>query len=86
MTSSAPHLQLRELDARENDGIHVRLMWSPAEDRVLLHVDDTKHGIRLVVPVKRTDALHAFDHPFAYADRAPAFDVDAERVAFEVGR
>ena len=34
----------RELDSRTNDGIHVRLLWHQAEDRVVVAVDDAKTG------------------------------------------
>ena len=68
MTSLPLHPHLRELAVRHNDGIHIQLMWDPADDSVALHLDDAKLGIRLVVPVERRHALHAFEHPFAYAE------------------
>ncbi len=35
-------LQTRELAARENDGIHVLLLWHPRQDAVTVSVDDTR--------------------------------------------
>ena len=37
-------LQTRELAARENDGIHVLLLWHPREDAVTVSVDDKTRG------------------------------------------
>jgi hypothetical protein len=68
MTSSRRSLPPRELAARENDGIQVRLLWDPADDTVTLHLDDSRLGIRFALPVRREAALHAFHHPFAYAE------------------
>ena len=60
-------LQTRELAARENDGIHVLLLWHPREDAVTVSVDDTRAGQRFDLAVARDRALEAFYHPFAYA-------------------
>jgi hypothetical protein len=60
-------LQTRELAARENDGIHVLLLWHPREDAVSVSVDDTRAGQRFDLAVARDRALEAFYHPFAYA-------------------
>jgi hypothetical protein len=57
----------RELDARENDGIHVVLLWHPRTDEVTVSVDDTRTGRYFELPVERDRALDAFRHPFAYA-------------------
>jgi hypothetical protein len=58
----------RELDSRTSDGIHVRLLWHPAEDRVSVEVNDTKTCEIFELPVRDRDrALDAFRHPFAYA-------------------
>jgi hypothetical protein len=81
---------MRELDSRVNDGIHVRLLWIEADDRVMLAVEDAKTGDSFTVDVHRDDnALEAFHHPYAYAawrgipmsasgDRAPALPASAE--------
>jgi hypothetical protein len=81
---------MRELDSRTNDGIHVRLLWIEADDRVMLAVEDAKTGDAFTVDVHRDDsALEAFRHPYAYAawrgvemsaseDRPPALPASAE--------
>ena len=81
---------MRELDSRTNDGIHVRLLWNAADDRVMLAVEDAKTGDAFAVDVHPDDsALEAFHHPYAYAawrgvpmsasgDRAPALPASAE--------
>jgi hypothetical protein len=69
----------RELAVRETDGIEVKLLWYAAEDRVAVHVDDARLGVRFEVPVAHERAMHAFEHPFTYADDAattPAQDAD----------
>lgn len=59
---------MRELDHRHNDGIHVRLLWSDADNRVAVAVSDTKTGDAFVVEVRNGDsALDVFHHPYAYA-------------------
>jgi hypothetical protein len=59
----------RELDSRTtSDGIHVRLVWHPQDERVTVVVEDTKIGeaFELAVgPGQRT--LDVFHHPYAYA-------------------
>jgi hypothetical protein len=57
----------RELAARTNDGIHVRLLWHPHDDAVSISVADATTGERFQQPVPRTQALFAFNHPFTYA-------------------
>jgi hypothetical protein len=72
MTTTASLTTLRELDARTNDGLDIRLLWRPHDDVVLLQVDDAQLRLRLVVPVPPDDAMFAFRHPFAFADTAEA--------------
>jgi hypothetical protein len=63
----------RELDSRTSDGIHVRLLWHPAEDRVSVAVNDTRTSETFELPVRERDrALDVFRHPFAYAARLAA--------------
>jgi hypothetical protein len=57
----------RELDARENDGIHVRLLWHAVANAITVAVTDSKTGDHFEVPVEGKHALRAFHHPFAYA-------------------
>jgi hypothetical protein len=60
----------RELDSRTSEGIHVRLLWHPAEDRVSVAVNDTRTSETFELPVRERDrALDVFRHPFAYAAR-----------------
>jgi hypothetical protein len=71
--TSAPTSQIRELAARESDGIRVVLLWNPHEDAVTLTLEDTRDGDRLDLVLPRDRALHAFYHPFAYVPRTTAF-------------
>jgi hypothetical protein len=58
----------RELDGRITDGIHVRLLWNPSDDRVSVAVEDTKTGDAFELPVREAArALDVFRHPYAYA-------------------
>ena len=60
--------ELRELDHRVSDGIDVRLLWRPYDDRVLVAVNDSKTGEAFAIEVGRDQrALDVFHHPFAYA-------------------
>ena len=62
----------RELDSRIVDGLHVRLIWSPDDQRVAVTVTDTKTGEGFVVEVGDGErALDVFHHPYAYAARRP---------------
>jgi len=62
----------RELDSRIVDGLHVRLVWSPDDQRVAVTVTDTKTGEGFVVDVREGErATDVFHHPFAYAARRP---------------
>jgi hypothetical protein len=57
-----------ELDSREGDGIHVQLLWLPAEDHVIVAVSDLRAGTAFVVGVDdRAEAIDVFRHPYAYA-------------------
>jgi hypothetical protein len=59
--------QTRELAARENDGIHVALLWHPPENTLTVSVEDSRVGDRFQLAVAPHRALDAFYHPFAYA-------------------
>ncbi len=56
----------RELAARDNNGIHVRLLWHPQRNAVTVSVEDDR-GDRFHLAVASDCALDAFYHPFAYA-------------------
>jgi hypothetical protein len=59
---------VRELDSRVADGIHVRLLWHPAESRVSVAVHDEKSGDAFELPDGDGDrAREVFQHPYAYA-------------------
>jgi len=59
---------LRELDHRISDGIDVRLLWRPADDRVLVAVSDARTGEAFTLEVGSGQrALDVFHHPYAYA-------------------
>jgi hypothetical protein len=58
----------RELDARNSDGIQVRLLWHPEDDHVSVAVNDTKTGEAFDLRVHDGQpALDVFQHPYAYA-------------------
>jgi len=59
--------ETRELAARDNDGLHVRLLWHPRENAVTVSVEDALVGDRFQVAIAPDRALDAFYHPFAYA-------------------
>jgi hypothetical protein len=59
---------MREVDSRVNDGIHVRMLWSQEDNRVVVAVQDSTTGHAFSVEVPRhARALEVFHHPFAYA-------------------
>ena len=62
-----PDASTRELAARENDGVSVRLLWHPRRNAVTVSVDDSRAGGRFQLAVAADRALDAFYHPFAYA-------------------
>jgi len=67
MTTNQP-AALRELDHRVSDGIDVRLLWRPQDDRALVTVADSKTGQSFTIEVGAGQrALDVFHHPFAYA-------------------
>ena len=58
---------LRELDARQSNGIEVSLLWDPSDDSICVDVHDTRTGESLRLPVPPSRALDVFQHPLAYA-------------------
>jgi hypothetical protein len=72
--------ELRELDHRVSDGIDVRLLWRPYDDRVLVAVSDTKTGDAFAIEVGGDQrAMDVFHHPFAYAgNRRPGNESTGE--------
>jgi hypothetical protein len=64
----------RELDSRESDGLHIRLLWHPASGRVSVAVNDSKTGTSFDVVVRSGQrALDVFHHPFAYTSSTLKF-------------
>ena len=63
----SPAMQTRELASRNSDGVHVLLLWHPAEDTVTVSVEDVHFGESFHVSVALDCALDAFYHPYAYA-------------------
>jgi hypothetical protein len=61
------HDVLRELDSRETDGIHVRLLWHSIANAITVSVADARTGDHFEVAVEAEHALRAFHHPFAFA-------------------
>ena len=57
----------RELAHRASNGIEVSLFWSKPSDRVSLEVFDARTDERIEFEVPGSDALDAFNHPYAYA-------------------
>ena len=57
----------RELAARDNDGVHVQLLWHPAENAVSVTIEDERFGESFHIAVASDRALDAFYHPYAYA-------------------
>ena len=87
MTAMLNIPEAKELDARSSDGIDVRLLWEPATDKVRVAVVDWSNQTSFEVTVKPSQALDAFQHPFAYAAfldvpfDAPSRAADEEPVA-----
>lgn len=57
----------RELDFRANDGLEVALVWRAGDQRLIVEVVDTKAAGGFRLEVFPTEALDAFQHPYAYA-------------------
>jgi hypothetical protein len=55
----------RELAHRSNNGVHVSLLWCPADDSLAVTVVDAADAFEL--PVDADEALEVFNHPYAYA-------------------
>jgi hypothetical protein len=59
----------RELDHRKADGIDVTLLWDAETNQVSVAVVDERFGETFEVDVPSSDALYAFNHPYAYPRR-----------------
>jgi hypothetical protein len=69
-SEQATDLDWTELASRQNDGLEIGLYWSQATDQVRVAVVDTRLGESFDLNVPGSEALTAFQHPFAYADAA----------------
>jgi hypothetical protein len=68
MQPSSTHTStVRELAQREQDGIHVALLWHPDDDAVTVSIGDVRSGVQIEFGVEAERALDAFRHPYAYA-------------------
>jgi hypothetical protein len=74
MIDSTHDKTIRELDRRSSAGINVRLLWNSAANQVVVAVHDTRTDETFEIPVEAADALLAFRHPFAYANRPATGD------------
>jgi hypothetical protein len=63
---SATRSSRRELACRSNNGIEVRLLWSPDDDALAVTVDDAA-GESFELVVEPAEALDVFKHPYAHA-------------------
>ena len=62
-----------ELAYRAGDGVEVSLLWSPADGRLTVTVEDAKTDERFSLEARADNALEVFYHPYAYASScAPA--------------
>jgi hypothetical protein len=61
---------VRELSHRRDDGVDVTLFWNPRTNGVFLTVVDERLGESFELGVRASEALDAFRHPYAYAERA----------------
>jgi hypothetical protein len=60
-------MKTRELDHRINDGLDIRMLWDPGENKVTVVVRDARNGEVFEVEVGPGDsARDVFNHPFAY--------------------
>ncbi len=65
-------MALRELAARSESGVRVRLLWDSARNQVLVRYSDIRSGDRFVTDVPNWAALAAFQHPNAYRPQRAA--------------
>jgi hypothetical protein len=56
----------RELAARSNDGLEVKLLWHPARDELTVCGSDHRTGARFEVRPERHLALEVYYHPYCY--------------------
>jgi hypothetical protein len=79
-TMSPSHIGERrhELAHRSNYGVHVSLLWCPADDSLAVTVLDVADTFE--ISVQADEALEVFNHPYAYAafrDQVETADIAA---------
>jgi hypothetical protein len=68
MTNAAhSHGFLKELDFRASNGLEVALLWQADDERLIVEVVDTRLGDAFRLAIAASEALDAFQHPYAYA-------------------
>ena len=65
---------IRELDHRSSDGVRVTLLWSMRTNRVFVSLVDGRDDSFMHFEVAPAEALDAFQHPYAYAERRRSSD------------
>ena len=58
---------LKELAHRAGNGVDVSPLWSPADGRLRLVVDDARAEERFALEARPENALDVFYHPYAFA-------------------
>jgi hypothetical protein len=71
----------RELSRRSNAGIEVVLLWCEATGQITVCVTDEPEGTYFELRPQAELALDAFNHPYAYADRALPYYADSRLAA-----
>jgi hypothetical protein len=77
MSTTEDRTEIRELDRRAAGGIEVSLLWAPLTRSVVVAVSDERMREEFAFRVDAADALDAFRHPYAYADRAAPAEREA---------
>ena len=71
----------RELARRSSAGVDVTLYWHPTLDELIVSVWDERHGAYFEIRPQRYLALDVYQHPYAYADLANAYEKEDRRAA-----
>jgi hypothetical protein len=56
-----------ELAQRENDGVHVALLWSTESDSLSVAVHDSRTSDAFELVIGEESSVDVFYHPYAYA-------------------
>ena len=68
MTATTPtSTRFEELMSRDNNGVHVSLLWNRDDDRVSVSVFDATTDTSFEIDVEDARPLDVFNHPYAYA-------------------